>query len=663
MKAVLVNTGILLSSIIVILLGYREAYTANFIHMERPRLGMELTFEYEEEKREGPFINRVDNTTDLTEKLEIATEGWVYHPALATYSLTFIPEWEQSRTENNTGNSSFINRDSNFLQGYDAQLIILPRKPYTLTLFANSTRDKLRNNFAGRTTTEDTLYGAQLAFKEGFMPTTIGYDHRERSSSGYYEENTKENRLRLSSSNRSKFGFIRLSGLYSKSETASGARFDDVEEQSYSVTHDRPFSENKVLLTSALRYDETFTNTTTDRGYSIYENLSWRHRENLRTRYNFNYRDREAFYASTEGMTDLNIVSGNFNLNHRLYENLTTNVSTGVTRNRNTGNEDLIYDAGVDFNYVRKVPVGAIQVTMGQRATVTEVDYSSDTTRVLDEPVSLVYTFTFLENEDIDITSIVVKDGAGTIYRQAGNYELSTIGTLTRIRCISGGQLDRDLDCSAGAPVLVDYTYRIRFPFDYWIHDQSYGVYLNLEKALDIYYRFRKSKQYFLRGIRSTTDILFNDQSHSLGAALKMNWSETTLDFENRQSTTLPMKSVRLREVITVAPSYYSLMRISLGYTRTDYKTEDDTEKLTDFSVSYESVIARRAKISANGFYTRMSSPSQRTDFQGFLVSLDWVYRIYRGTISYSYAQEKDKIIQKKEINNYVLFTVKRELY
>jgi len=60
MKAVLVNTGILLSSIIVILLGYREAYTANFIHMERPRLGMELTFEYEEEKREGPFINRVD---------------------------------------------------------------------------------------------------------------------------------------------------------------------------------------------------------------------------------------------------------------------------------------------------------------------------------------------------------------------------------------------------------------------------------------------------------------------------------------------------------------------------------------------------------------------------------------------------------------------------
>jgi len=625
---------------------------------------MVIEFEYEEETREGPFVNRVDETKEFTERLDIVTGGWIYHPALAVYSLVFSPEWQQLTEKTSSGPSSVRNTSDSFLQGYDAELVVFPYKPYTLTLFAKKERDILNNNFSGRTTEEGTSYGSQIALKSGFLPTTFSYTHSESQTSGFYSADRNQDQYRMVSSNLSKFGNIRLSGYYTQRDDTVNDVGIDSKQQVYTFSHTRSFLDNNtVILNSSLTYTDTVNNNVLNRNFLAIENLSWRHKENLRTQYTFLYRDRELDDPINATQTDDDMASGNFNLTHFLYENLTTNVNTGATRTRNNGNKEVTYNGGVDFRYSRDLPVGSLQADMGQDITLTEVNYSSDFNRMINEAVSLVSTFTELKNENIDVTSIVVTDSTGTIYPEAGNYVLSTLGTVTRIRCITGGLLDTVLNCSAGAPVLIDYDYRVRFPFDYWIHAQSYGVNLNLYNALNMYYRFVKSKQYFLRGIQSSTDELINDRSHSVGMLLKMNWSETEIAYENRKSTTRPLEKASVREIITVQPSYYSIIRCSLGYTTTNDKLRNETEKLTDVLLSYEKVIGSRAKVSANGFYQRLSSPSLSFEDRSIRVALDWFYRIYKGRITYSYTEEEDHIVQQIMKNNYILFSLNRKLF
>jgi hypothetical protein len=669
MKAVIKSLIILFSITLVIMLTGIRAYTQNYYYIARPVLGIDFEFEYEEETRKGPFITRTDQTTDLTEKLEIKTKGWLYHPALAVYSLAFSPEWEQLREKNSFGQSSITSRsDSNFLE-YDAELVVLPYKPYTLTLFGNRKRNELRNNFAGRTIQEETSYGSYLALKSGLLSTSIGYVHTESGSSGIFTGDKNKDHVDITSSNNSKLGSIRLNASYAKSDETLNDIVVDREQQLYSINYGRSFLDNdKVSFQSFLRYADTNNINSSDREGDANGTLFWKHRKNLSTQYTLGYEKRERFDAINTRETDENRALGRFSLNHFLYENFTTVVNAGVIRYRNTGNKELRYDTAVNFHYDRNIPVGEINADMGQKVSVDELNYSSDFTRVIDEPVSLAGTFTFLKNEDIDIPSIIVKDGMGTIYPESGNYVISTIGTLTRIRCIPGGLLDIILDCTAGAPVLIDYDYRSQFPFDYLVHDQSYGVSLNLVEQLhvemiNIYYRFSNSRQYFLKGIRSSTDELYNNQTHLVALALKKKWSETHITYESRRSTTLPLKKTSVKEVITFEPDYYSIMRIALDYTATTYPLKSETEKITNFIVSYEKVISNYAKFSANGYYNKLSSPSQRNEDKGVSVAYDRIYNIYRGKITYTYSQRKDHIVQDTKNNNYILFTLNRAFY
>ncbi|UCE71702.1 MAG: hypothetical protein JSU99_10530, partial [Nitrospiraceae bacterium] len=494
MKTVIHSILIFLSITTVLVLTEVRAYTADYFHMDRPKLGIELDFEYEEETREGPYVSRKDQTTDLTERLDIATGGWIYHPALATYSLVISPEWQQSRETNSSGPSSTVTTSDSFLQGYDAELVLLPRKPYTLTLFARRQTDSFNNNFSGRTKTEETSYGSHFVLKSGLFPTSISYMHLDSQTSGYFTGDKDRDDLKFTSSNTSKFGSFQLSGSYSTSDETLNENVLDSEQQLFSLLHSRSFLENnKAILRSSLIYTDTKNTNNTNRGVSASQNLSFRHRKNLRTQYTLRYDKRTLFNELNPTKTVDRTASGQFNLTHLLYENLTTSVNASAIRFRTTGSEEVRYDSGAAFLYYRSLPVGSIRAEMGQQFNVTKVDSSSDFSRVNDEPVSLTSAFTDLKQEDIDINSIIVKDSSGFVYPEPGNYIISRTGSLTRIRCIIGGLLDAVLDCSAGAPVLIDYEYRILYPFDYWTHDQSYGVSLNLVKTMDIYYRFSKS--------------------------------------------------------------------------------------------------------------------------------------------------------------------------
>ena len=82
----------------IISLTVREVEARRYFLMERPMLGLDLSYEMEKSDRSGPNINRADTTHTFLERVDIETSGWVYHPALAEYKIKFSPEWEQDST-------------------------------------------------------------------------------------------------------------------------------------------------------------------------------------------------------------------------------------------------------------------------------------------------------------------------------------------------------------------------------------------------------------------------------------------------------------------------------------------------------------------------------------------------------------------------------------
>ncbi|MBI5139587.1 hypothetical protein HZA26_03185, partial [Candidatus Nomurabacteria bacterium] len=155
-------------------------------------LEFDFLYEYEKDKRTGPYLNTVDNTTTFSEKLGIETWGWLYHPALLIYTLRLEPEWEQI-TEHREGRDKKSSRT--FLEGYSTELTFLQYKPYSLTIFGDKYMSTIRHSFAGRSKKDSDTYGARLMLTYSFLPTQLNYTHVESTQTGFFTTDYNKDEL------------------------------------------------------------------------------------------------------------------------------------------------------------------------------------------------------------------------------------------------------------------------------------------------------------------------------------------------------------------------------------------------------------------------------------------------------------------------------------
>ena len=83
--------------------------------VDRPQLAIDLFYRSESETRTGPYITEANHTQAIGERLSFKTAGWLYHPALATYTLNLAPEWQQTTEKPDLG------RETNNKVGYPAK--------------------------------------------------------------------------------------------------------------------------------------------------------------------------------------------------------------------------------------------------------------------------------------------------------------------------------------------------------------------------------------------------------------------------------------------------------------------------------------------------------------------------------------------------------------
>ena len=654
-----------ISSGIVVFIFTAQAFAVRQYYLSRPKLGFEVTYEYEQDKSTDPFVENDDKTHTLTERLDIETGGWFYHPALVEFDLTLSPQWEQIRQVRDDADTE---TSREFLEGYDAEFVFLQYKPYTVTLFGTKESSTLSSNFAETTRVETDYYGARLNLKYRVLPSVLNYSHYEETESGFINSFTEKDEVRLNMRYDEHYGntivdmiYIDLSETSETTESRSAESNFLSKEVLLQNIYEFPGA-RKMSLTSWLGYRDKDTDAYSERGVNWSEDLSWKHTRALSTDYTLRY---ESYDLEENKRRELQYF--NFGLNHLLYENLTTRYYANASKNINEYGQEVYYRTGLDWNYIRKIPGGSINANMSHAYTIVDQRKDSDVTDVdvRDEIKTLSgNTIVFLNNENVDLNSIRVMekrpDGLrGRTYEENVDYIINVIGDSTGMSRKPGTTTIPD-----GADVYVDYTYVSEPPFDYSVFDRSYGITLNLWNSTEMYYRYVASSQRFLRG--TEPDTLNYYYSNIAGVEYRWRWSTTSFEYTDISASDNPTESWRAGELLVFRPTGRSFLSLSADVGETRFKElaeSDNTEKFQNYRAIYEMMVSNRQRLALDAYLNKRRGYPDKTREYGIHSLYEWSYNIYKGAIEYTASNEKNMTTDATYINHLVMVTVKRELF
>lgn len=615
--------------------------------IERPQLALDLTYDFESEKREGPYIATKNSSHALKEKVDLQTAGWGFHPAFLTYTLGFSPEWEQTIEKSDLGRR--IAHDS-FLLGYSLDLTFLPYKPVTLNLFGRRQRSVLTSSLAARSETETDTYGATLMMKNRVLPTTLGYVHTTSNQTGFFDSEETRDEIRLQARHEEKSNDTNFNTTYtavdrtSLGTTINTENFFGGVQNSYRITPDR-----RMLLNSGITYRWSESDLYRSSGISLSESLNWRHTRNFSTNYQLTYT------GDSSGGTRVDTTSGSAGFSHLLYENLTTSASG---RGSHSSRGENIYGGNLNFGYQRRIPGGTLYASMGHDYTVTTRSTGALFLPVIDESHILrTGDVMLLGNRNVGISSIVVTSADRSIvFLLDTDYRIEVLGTSVRISRTPFGSI------ADGQTVLVNYTYLSNPAFDDATYTQAYGAGLSLWSAWRINYTYGHSKQAFLSGI--PPDVLNETTTQTLDTDLAWKWTSTRFTWEDTESSTgVSLTRWRASENLSFRPVDKVSFAISGNYGETTFKETNTDETFFGFGSQLQWNWSIWSKLSVEGSYSKTNGVSNRTVDKAAAARLEWYYGIWSGEFSYRFLNEEDRIGDQSRNRHSAYAAIKRTLY
>ncbi|MDP1648131.1 MAG: hypothetical protein Q8M01_08015 [Rubrivivax sp.] len=630
--------------------GARAEYGGRQASIEVPRLGIDLGYRYDSETRSGPYGTIANTSRVLSEGFELETGGWLYHPALATYTLWLAPLWEQSVDEPSEGVGQ---RSRSFFFGYDVGVTLLPYKPYTLDLFARQGRSVLTSSLASDSTSVNTSLGATLNLKYPVLPTLISLSHGTTDQSGFYDAYEVRDELRLDSrherkGNRTNFNAYALSlertalGGSVRSRNAYGG-----------LRNWLAWGEgNRVQLNSGFyarwsRTDQAGL-TAESQSLSLNESLNWQHTKRLRSNYSLTLAHDD--YAGLA----VDRASFNAGLTHLLYENLTTTATVRAAADSLKTNS---YGAGLSFAYQRAIPGGTIYAGLGTDALVTKRWGEDALQPVGDEQQRLSdAALTLLNNRNVVLSSVVVTSSDGSVvYAEGVDYVLEVVGMRVRINRSPFGAI------ADGQSVLVDYVWQANAAYDDLTRSHSFSLGFYLWSAWRITYRYGDSQQEFLGG--TPPDLLLSSTIHAVETDLSWGWSQTRALWEDTQNNTgVSTRRWRVEEALRFQPTPTTFLSASVYLGQTTLKDVGTTDDFRGARAEVQWMVSAASKLRFEAAYAAVQGGALDTVDKGLLAAWEWNYGLWRADASYRYLNQDDRRSGQSRERHVVYFTARRSL-
>jgi len=634
-------------------------YYPDYFLIMRPQLGFDISMRYNDDRRDRPDASFKNKSYLYTEKIDLKTRGWVYHPGLLVFELLLSPEWEQS-IEKAEGSKS-EGRSSTL--GYSASFNILQYKPYSLNL--SGERYITYENTAGASNikTEHKKYDVtlNLNFKKKEIPRMmIEYTRSDTNKSGQFSSSSSSDQVSIKARSRTERSDTRLKAYYIDTYNRLYTTTINTLTREIDLENSYSFSGIPSHLSSRLSISEKRNEYFFERGYTLLETLFLRHRRNLSTTYTFNV---DSYDQSEQRREN---IGANFSLTHLLYENLTTTVNAGIIKNHTRTGQRRTYNASLDWAYVRRIPWGMINASVSHNYTMVDEKPNMRQLLAYNEETLTITTTTaeFLSNEHVETGTIEVYNEDETIRYDSG-YRIVEIGNSVGIVCIPGGMIDMDQDCSDGATVSVHYEFIPATLYDYSQLDRSYGISVSLWDALRIYYNFTRSKQRFLRG--EEPDNLSASETHTTGITLTYRWSTTSAYYRDELSTNNPTESWRFTEQLVFRPGKETYIFGGISLNRTRYKeltSSRDADRARSIRIGIQRVIGSPAgTFRIEGYHTTSKGITGHTIERGINSDLTLRFNVYTLSANYSFSYDEDRVVEDKFQNHRFLIKIKRELF
>jgi len=513
--------------------GIRAALAEPFLEMARPQASLTFGQEWSNETLRSPLLSRTQRVLLWRTGLKFSTHGSIYHRKFLRYTLRLHPEWNAQ-----TASGTVARNDRSWFLGYLVNGELLERKRVGLSLSSQQRRGGFTSSLSSSRVTRSSNHRASLRLRARKLPTTLTWDRNDIHMESVYTSRETSHAVRLDSRypGRENSGFLRVADIRQARRVDGSVAQVDVLQGSVG---------GRLTLGEDWHLNSSVVSNRSDSGaldlrYLVATTrLDARHGENLTSHFQIQRNDRRTgTFRSDSTVAEMG-------LEHQLFENLTTTVNARTAANNQSIGDSRLHEAGVHFNYVRRIPWGQMGATHGQRLYLDNTGITSPITPVFNEEHTLTGTtpsFLTLPNVDRSMgATFEVTDLTGTIvYLEGIDYTVITVGNATGVvRDPVGG-------IASGQLVLVDYSYASQLPYTVMRRAVHTGASLDLWQTVRLFARVDSSDIHLRSGTTPTS--IGDDRSSLVGTEVRWKRSTTRLEFEDRDTVVTPFTRLSFRE-------------------------------------------------------------------------------------------------------------------
>jgi hypothetical protein len=507
------------------------AWAQDVVHFNPPRGELVLEFD-------GLQIQREESSTarqyTFEERIRIGSGGYVLHPGILNFSAEFSPFFSQDFFEGEGDNRKNNTRSFD----YFGNMGILQSKTISMDVQGTRSTGVTTENIGNRREFQTDTFRVGTTFTNSYLPMGASYSKRTL-------EQTE-----ISGPNPNAFDtdevedILSFWGRNSKLNLSLDRTWFEDQEEDRRLTTDKGRLFHRLLRWgkgSSLDYDIDYENRNgflPVRRVITNERLHLQHTKNLYSTYSHNYTSQ-----SRENETKSH--SGDFSLNHLLYQNLNTRLNLAGYSADSEAEQTLSYGGGLSLSYTKKLPwKGRFRVGVGGGYRIDDIESQAALSEVIGEEhlVNVTRTFT-LDQRFVDLSSVVVTNSAGTIvYIEGQDYDLEQVGSVTQVNVLIGGRIN------VGEILSVDYRFET-------LPSRKFATTsYNYETAVDfgwvsLYHRMSESDQDLLSGQSgtpltktedSTTGVTFTYATRASRA--RLNAERRSYRFDDFKSDTIALK-------------------------------------------------------------------------------------------------------------------------
>jgi hypothetical protein len=389
----------------------------------------------------------------LEELILVRQEGYIWDPAITTFSLELVPIFRQDRRTQFGEKEKGRGNDLNY--GFELGIFAEAKGPFDAYITSSRTTNVNDAAFAERNKTDISATQFLFNWKNEYLPMRFAYSQGSYSqvfddTTGFTRAWRDEDRERYEISARNS----KMNLTLDSEKVDDNVQNNDYRTNRLLFRHLVPWGKGSTLRSLVTVRDRTGFNASTLANWSELARIQHTNSVLSTIRYEFNSQKAELSESGDTSKTNQHM--GRYRLEHSLYDNLDSNVRMmGRFRDSDQVKQNEL-EFGGGTNY-RKTFFSDLSVSLNLSGDYRFTDRMTEEglAEVINEPhVASFVEPIILRRPLVDVSTILVTAEDGFTYLEGFDYEVFPLGDLfTELRIIPSGRI------SIGDRLLVSYRY------------------------------------------------------------------------------------------------------------------------------------------------------------------------------------------------------------